>query len=164
MSNLSPPPIREVDHNSPAWQKWYSSVQALLAPVSGTGLFLWSGVSKVGSNLTDLVTRNHADLQNINTATYTHLSSTNATDLTDGGDSTLHYHASDRTYADSAVATHVALADPHTQYVKTTGLWAVPQYTTVGAPAYVKGSMYFDTTLNKLRIGGAAGFETITSV
>jgi hypothetical protein len=99
MSNLSPPPLREIDHNAPAWQKWFSSVQALLAPVSGAGLFLWSGVSKVGSNLTDLVTRNHADLQNINTSTYTHLSSTNATDLTDGGDSTLHYHATDRARA-----------------------------------------------------------------
>lgn len=35
--------------------------------------------------------------------------------------------------------------------------------TTAGAPAYVKGSMYFDTTLNKLRVGGASAWETITS-
>ena len=39
----------------------------------------------------------------------------------------------------------------------------IPQATTVGAPAYVKGAMYFDTTLNKLRIGGASGWETVTS-
>ena len=32
-----------------------------------------------------------------------------------------------------------------------------------GAPAYVKGAMYFDTTLNKLRIGGATAWETVTS-
>ena len=32
------------------------------------------------------------------------------------------------------------------------------------APAYVKGAIYFDTTLNKLRVGGATGWETITSV
>jgi hypothetical protein len=38
------------------------------------------------------------------------------------------------------------------------------QATTAGAPAYVKGAMYFDTTLNKLRIGGATGWETVTSV
>ena len=31
------------------------------------------------------------------------------------------------------------------------------------APAYVKGAMYFDTTLNKLRIGGATAWETVTS-
>jgi len=32
------------------------------------------------------------------------------------------------------------------------------------APSYVKGAIYFDTTLNKLRVGGASGWETITSV
>jgi hypothetical protein len=36
--------------------------------------------------------------------------------------------------------------------------------TTALAPAYVKGAMYFDTTLNKLRIGGATAWETVTSV
>jgi hypothetical protein len=36
--------------------------------------------------------------------------------------------------------------------------------TTAGAPAYVKGAIYFDTTLNKLRVGGATAWETITSV
>jgi hypothetical protein len=38
------------------------------------------------------------------------------------------------------------------------------QADTASAPTYVKGSMYFDTTLNKLRIGGATGWETVTSV
>jgi len=37
------------------------------------------------------------------------------------------------------------------------------QTTTAGAPAYVKGAIYFDTTLNKLRVGGASGWETVTS-
>jgi hypothetical protein len=40
----------------------------------------------------------------------------------------------------------------------------LPQATTVGAPAYVLGGMYFDTTLNKLRIGGATAWETVTSI
>ena len=38
------------------------------------------------------------------------------------------------------------------------------QATTASAPAYVKGAMYFDTTLNKLRIGGATAWETVPSV
>ena len=38
------------------------------------------------------------------------------------------------------------------------------QSPTASAPAYIKGAMYFDTTLNKLRIGGATGWETVTSV
>lgn len=37
------------------------------------------------------------------------------------------------------------------------------QATTAAAPAYIKGAMYFDTTLNKLRIGGATAWETVTS-
>jgi hypothetical protein len=32
------------------------------------------------------------------------------------------------------------------------------------APTYVKGGIYFDTTLSKLCIGGASGWETVTSV
>lgn len=38
-----------------------------------------------------------------------------------------------------------------------------PQYTTAAAPAWTVGGMYFDTTLNKLRIGGASAWETVTS-
>ena len=38
------------------------------------------------------------------------------------------------------------------------------QYTTASAPPYVKGNMYFDLTLNKLRVGGVAAWETVTSV
>ena len=39
-----------------------------------------------------------------------------------------------------------------------------PQQTpTASAPAYVKGGIYFDTTLSKLRVGGATGWETVTS-
>ena len=37
------------------------------------------------------------------------------------------------------------------------------QATTAAAPTYVKGAIYFDTTLNKLRVGGATAWETITS-
>lgn len=37
------------------------------------------------------------------------------------------------------------------------------QATTAGAPSYIKGAIYFDTTLNKLRVGGATAWETITS-
>jgi hypothetical protein len=71
------------------WEQVYRKITALLG-------IEWGQVSKSGSNLTDITTRNHADLQNINTATYTHLTETNHTDLTDSGDSALHYHDTDR--------------------------------------------------------------------
>jgi hypothetical protein len=35
--------------------------------------------------------------------------------------------------------------------------------TTVAAPSYVEGGIYYDTTLHKLRVGGASGWETVTS-
>ena len=44
------------------------------------------------------------------------------------------------------------------------GLIYPQQAATASAPAYVKGAIYFDTTLNKLRGGGATAWETITSV
>ena len=31
------------------------------------------------------------------------------------------------------------------------------------APTYAEGGIYYDTTLHKLRVGGATGWETITS-
>ncbi len=42
------------------------------------------------------------------------------------------------------------------------GLTIVGKY--ASPPPYVKGGMYFDTTLNKLRVGGATSWETVTSV
>jgi hypothetical protein len=37
------------------------------------------------------------------------------------------------------------------------------QAATASAPTYVKGGVYFDTTLNKLMVGGATAWETVTS-
>lgn len=43
------------------------------------------------------------------------------------------------------------------------GLIKPQQAATGSAPAYVKGAIYFDTTLNKLRVGGVSGWETVSS-
>lgn len=48
--------------------------------------------------------------------------------------------------------------------VNQAGVFFPKQAVTASAPTYVLGGMYFDTTLNKLCIGGAAGWETVTSV
>ena len=47
--------------------------------------------------------------------------------------------------------------------VRSTGVMFPVQAPTASAPAYVKGGVYFDTTLNKLMIGGATAWETVTS-
>lgn len=44
------------------------------------------------------------------------------------------------------------------------GVIELRQAATASAPTYVKGGLYFDTTLNKLRVGGSVGWETVTSV
>jgi hypothetical protein len=54
--------------------------------------------------------------------------------------------------------------DGTTQAATFSGVIFPKQATTAAAPAYVKGAIYFDTTLNKLRVGGATAWETITSV
>ena len=45
-----------------------------------------------------------------------------------------------------------------------TTLVDVPKHATAGGPAYAEGRVYYDTTLHKLRVGGAAAYETVTSV
>ena len=72
--------------------------------ISSSGQLLWSYLDFTGSNLTDLATRNHNDLENIAGGAlndYYHFTVAQHTDLTDGGDSTLHYHASDRSLANT---------------------------------------------------------------
>lgn len=92
MQPLAQPP-RKDDRSFDDW------MYRLWKRIASTAGLAWSLIDKTGSNITDIETRNHADLQNINTATYTHLSATHATDLTDGGDSALHFHSSDRARA-----------------------------------------------------------------
>ena len=47
--------------------------------------------------------------------------------------------------------------------IQSDGVFFPKQAVTASAPTYVLGGIYFDTTLNKLRIGGASGWETVTS-
>jgi hypothetical protein len=46
---------------------------------------------------------------------------------------------------------------------KFSGTVSCGQFTTATEPAYVKGAQFFNTTLNKMRIGGATAYETVTS-
>ena len=79
---LAPPP----PSGNGGFDRW---MYLLWRRLTQSGQILWASLDFTGSNLTDLATRNHADLQNINTTSYTHLTSTQATDLTDAGDSLL---------------------------------------------------------------------------
>jgi len=95
MQPLAQPPRKDDSR----FDDWMFRLWKRIASTAGVA---WSLIDKTGSNLTDIETRNHADLQNINTASYTHLTATNHTDLTDAGDSALHYHATDRDLSNAA--------------------------------------------------------------
>ena len=86
--NLPPPPVSN-DPKDPAFRDWFYKIQKAFTTL---GSFLFTNLDFTGSNITSILTRNHADLQNLNTASYTHLTSTQATDLTDAGATTLHKH------------------------------------------------------------------------
>lgn len=138
-TNLPPIPNSPLQESF-IWRDWFTKIQTIL--VSGSSN-LWSNINFYGSNIRDITTRQHNALQNIqggNAAEAYHLTSAQAGFIQDpssvtitGGSATL------------------------------TGYFLPQQAPTASAPAYVKGAIYFDTTLNKLRVGGATAWETITS-
>lgn len=82
-----PPPSGNANTDRWWWLLWRRLTQE--------GQILWGSVDKSGSNLTDIETRNHNDLQTIQggaTNDYYHLTQTHHTDLTDGGETSLHKH------------------------------------------------------------------------
>jgi hypothetical protein len=81
---LAPPPPTGGPIDGWLYLLWRRLTQA--------GQILWGSIDTSGSNLTDITTRNHVDLQNHNTTDYYHLTQANHTDLTDGGATTLHKH------------------------------------------------------------------------
>ncbi len=121
--------------------------------LTAQGQILWDSLDFGGSNLTDIETRNHADLQNINTSSYTHLTAANHTDLTDGGDTTLHYHAADRARANhTGTQTLASISDA--------GTMAAQNANAVN----ISGGSATLTTLNldkTITAGGTTGAQTI---
>lgn len=95
MAVLQPVPLGDIRNLPFTLQEWLRKVNLILA----TSGIAWTLIDFTGSDLADLATRNHNDLQNIQggaAGDYYHFTSAQKTDLTDGGDSTLHYHATDR--------------------------------------------------------------------
>lgn len=88
---LPPPPIQE-DTFTNNWKVWFLKVKEQLSSLSSIA---WSLLDFTGSNLSDIITRNHNDLQNKQGGTtneYYHLSLANHGALTGGGVTNLHHH------------------------------------------------------------------------
>lgn len=76
MANTLPPaPISTTDLNSYQWKDWFRKLQVY---VTGISSLLWSTIDFSGSSITDIVDRQHNDLQVIQggtTSQYYHLTS-----------------------------------------------------------------------------------------
>ena len=83
--------------------------------------------------------------------------STNAITCGSALTSMSNYNGIDSANGNPVPATGTVFTAPTNAYLQLQG------FATTSAPTYAKGAIYFDTTLNKLRIGGVSGFETITS-
>ena len=100
-----------------AVQQWMLMIERML---SNPGALTWTLLDFSGSNLTDLATRNHNDLQSVQggaAADYYHLTLVQHTDLTDAGATTLHKH--DHGGQDGLSD------DDHTQYLLASGTRAL---------------------------------------
>lgn len=95
MATDFPPAPRDKDINSVRWRDWLEKIRNSLS-TTGT---LFSSLDFTGSNLTSITTRDHNDLTSKQGGTageFYHLDQTQHTDLTDSGDSSLHFHSTDR--------------------------------------------------------------------
>ena len=73
------PPIREPNQSSYLWLDWF---QKLHDYITAVGALSWTVIDFASSNITDIVTRNHVDLQNKQGGTtneYYHLTSSEYT-------------------------------------------------------------------------------------
>lgn len=95
--NLPPPPTQEPDKDTYVWISWF---QQLYTYITAIGRLSWSVLDFAGSNITDIETRQHNDLQLIQGGSSSeryHLTSAQHTGLTNGDDTILHNHQADFT-------------------------------------------------------------------
>ena len=95
---LPPPPSPNSDFNDFSWKDWFRQLRDQLV---NTGIGAWSALNFSGSNITDIETRHHNDLQLIqggSSGQAYHLTSAQLTGLTGGGYTTLHKHLNTQYY------------------------------------------------------------------
>ena len=143
MAYLPPPPVQD-SQGSYAWLDWYRQLRNY---ISQQGSVPWSVIDFSGSDIVNIANRSHQNLQALqggSTGSYYHLSQTQHTDLTDGGDSTLHYHSADRNRANH------------------TGTQTLSTISDAGTAAGVSG-LSTTVTLAKITTGGTNGSLTFTN-
>lgn len=90
--NIPPPPSPNSDFNDFSWKDWFRILRNALVEVS---IGAWSALNFTGSNITDIQTRNHNDLQNVQgggASEKYHLTQAQLNGLVSGASTTLHTH------------------------------------------------------------------------
>lgn len=131
---------------------------------SDKGLSVVSGVAEVlvdgtsigfsGGNLQAIPGGiDHANLSNLNSTSYYHLTQAEYTDLTDAGDSTLHYHASDRdranhtgTQLSSTISDFTEAAQDAAAAMWTTGSHVAVDITYTDGSDNIEAAVRYDNT------------------
>lgn len=94
MTILPPAPRTDDPKEIEVWRRALKQyLDDIFTLVGGEAKIAWDAVSKVGSDLVELETRLHTDLQNLNTLIYYHLTALEYVDLTDGNATILHKHS-----------------------------------------------------------------------
>jgi len=63
-NNIPPLPNDPIGENY-LWREWFFTLRQIIKATTEAGSLLWSSLNFSGSNITDLETRNHNDLQSI---------------------------------------------------------------------------------------------------
>lgn len=151
-TRIPPPPVTSEDKT--IWNNWYVAVKDAINNLRAA--LTWTLLDFTGSNLTDIVTKSHQVLDNLQGGSVGeryHLTSTQATaiasfngtywtDLTDGGTTTLHSH--DLYYKNSATLDFGSINSNTTAELTITVTGATVGYPVLlGAPAGLEADLMF---------------------
>ena len=100
---LPPPPSQEPEKDTYVWVNWFQSLYSYLTLV---GRLAWTVIDFSSSNITDIATRQHNDLQNIQ-----------------GGSSTERYHLTAAEHAALGSSSTVTVVDSGADTTTFIGLW-----------------------------------------
>jgi len=158
MAYKIPPQPIGVLPGSGLWNDWIEKVRTAFN--NGTGSVTWSNIDFTGGNITSIPNRAHNDLQAFqggSAGSYFHLTGTQHTDLTDAGDSALHFHSTDR-----ARANHTGTQDHNTTLSGFQGGSASERYHTTAAQntiiATLDSGTYTPTLANTVNVAASTSY------
>lgn len=117
---IPPPPSVNTDFNDFTWKDWFRILRDQLI---NTGIGAWSALNFSGSNITDIETRNHNDLQNVQgggASEKYHLTQAQLNGLVSGTVTALHKHSYYGGFQDNTTQTAAAINTAYAMTFDTT--------------------------------------------